>query len=146
MSCCLPIGLSTLKRRSTSPPAHSSSSSVPMAPTKPMPSATHEPEMLGSLLCLKCRRAGHVAARCVYPGWARDEFRWFLSKERKAMRFGNPAHAPEQNLCKRCQDLNVPELLSKDLPWKLTSELNSRAREGINTFQSLGKTGFTEFW
>jgi len=100
----------------------------------------------GSVLCLKCRRTGHIAARCVYRGWHRDEFSWFLSEGRKTMRFGNPAHVPEQNLCKRCQDLNILELLSKDLPWKLTSELNARAQKGTNTFQSLGKTGSTEFW
>lgn len=62
------------------------------------------------------------------------------------MSFGDPAHILEHHLCGRCQDLNILEFLNKDLPWELTSELNARAQKGTNTFQSLGKTGSTEFW
>jgi hypothetical protein len=96
-----------------------------------------------SLLCLKCRKSGHVAERCLFPYWAQDPFGWFFSKERKSMDFHGPY---PQKLCQRCENLNLLQLLSENLPWKSTSELNSLAAKGAGAFRSLGKTGSTEFW
>jgi hypothetical protein len=99
-----------------------------------------------SPLCLKCRKAGHILSNCASRRWPRDEFTWFFSEERRAIDFGNPSELSEQNLCKRCQNLNILQLLQEELPWKSTSELNKIAREGTKKFRSLGKTGSIEFW
>lgn len=150
MHCCFPI---SLNQRQRSPSPERAASTVPMLPRQAIPTATSRSKSVESprsnaksLLCLKCREPGHVAARCKYRGWHRNEFSWFLSEKRKRMSFGDPAHILEHHLCGRCQDLNILEFLNKDLPWELTSELNARAQKGTNTFQSLGKTGSTEFW
>jgi hypothetical protein len=120
-----------------------------------VPFVTHGMEPNGSTqtrkanpspLCLKCRKAGHIVAKCASRRWPRDEFTWFFSEARRAMEIGNPSEMSEQKLCQRCQDLNILQLLQEELPWKSTSALNKRALKGSEKFRSLGKTGSIEFW
>ena len=136
------------------PPRLSSSAASPQ-PIPPVPVLTPEmgnnsfPQTLKanpSPLCLKCRKAGHIVMKCPTHGWPRDEFTWFFSEERRAMDFGNFSEMLQQKLCRRCQDLDILQLLHQELPWRSTSALNKLALKGSEKFKCLGKTGSIEFW
>lgn len=99
-----------------------------------------------SPLCLKCRKAGHIASKCASHRWPSDGFAWLLSEGRRAMDCGSPSEISEEKLCKRCQDLDVLQLLQEELAWETTSALNKLGLAGTDNFQSLGKTGSIEFW
>ena len=99
-----------------------------------------------SLLCLKCRKAGHIASNCPSHRWPSNEFTWFFSEERRRIDCGSPSEISRRELCKRCEDLDILQLLQEELPWKSASALNEAARAGTDKFQSLGKTGSIEFW
>ena len=51
----------------------------------------------------------------------------------------------QQELCRRCQDLDVLSLLHEDIPWKSADDLNQAAQEGSNLIRSLGMTGSIQF-
>jgi hypothetical protein len=96
------------------------------------------------LLCIKCRQAGHAVLDCFTKHWPRDAFAWFFSEERRNLDFQELSRSLNQ-LCKRCEDLDVLQLLQEDLPWKTTAELNKLAAKGTEKFRSIGKTGSVEF-
>jgi len=100
------------------------------------------------LLCLKCRNVGHNASNCHARNWARDESSWFLSEQRRSLSAGPGLAESEKDLCKRCKDLDILQLLQKDLAWETTSDLNKIAARGnlTDNFQSIGKVGTIEFW
>jgi hypothetical protein len=98
-----------------------------------------------TLLCLKCRQAGHLVDKCPSAHWL-PEFDWFLSPARKGMKSGNGSSRFQQELCKRCRLLDLPRFLHEEIPWKSGPELNEAARDGSEHIRSLGKTGAIEFW
>jgi hypothetical protein len=98
-----------------------------------------------SLLCLKCRMIGHVVDDCASSSWS-PEFDWFFSSARMAMDFGNAAStAPHQQFCRRCQDLDVLQLLHEDIPWVSLNDLGQAARDGSELIRNIGLTGSIEF-
>ena len=98
----------------------------------------------GSFLCLKCRSVGHIVNDCPLPTWS-DEFDWFFSPARMGMRFADVSSSSQQELCKRCQDLDVLSLLHEEIPWKSTLDLDYAAEEGSNLIRSLGMTGSIQY-
>ena len=95
-------------------------------------------------LCLKCRRVGHIVNDCPLPTWS-PELEWFYSSARKSMRFADVASSSQQELCRRCEDLDVLNFLHEDIPWKSADGLNQAAREGNNLIRSIGTTGSIQF-
>lgn len=98
-----------------------------------------------SLLCLKCRQAGHIVDKCPLP-WSSDELGWFFSPARKALDFGTPSSTSHEQLCERCRDLDLLRLLHGEIPWISSDELEEAARVGSPCIQSIGYTGSVEFW
>lgn len=100
------------------------------------------------LLCLKCRNVGHNGSTCPSRSWPRDEFGWFLSDQRRSLSVDPGLADSDEDLCERCKDLNILQLLQEDLAWETTSDLNKIASRGnlADNFQSIGKAGTIEFW
>lgn len=98
-----------------------------------------------SLLCLKCRQAGHIVDKSPSTQWF-WEFGWVLSPARKKMDFGDATSTSQQELCKRCRDLSLLRLLREEIPWKSTYDLNQAVLHGHKSMRSLGKTGSIKFW
>ena len=61
------------------------------------------------------------------------------------MRFADLSNSTHQELCRRCQDLDVISLLHEEIPWKSLEDLNRAARKGSNLIRSLGMTGSIQF-
>ena len=97
-----------------------------------------------SYLCLKCRSAGHIVNECPLSAWT-QETAWIFSLERRKMRFKEVSSSSQQELCSRCQDLDVIGLLHEEIPWKSSFDLNQAAENGSNSFRSLGMTGSIQF-
>ena len=97
-----------------------------------------------SYLCLKCRSAGHIVNECPFSTWPK-EHEWFFSLTRRRMRFRDVSSSSQQELCSRCQDLDVIGLLHEEIPWKSSFDLNQAAAKGSNLFRSLGTTGSIQF-
>ena len=95
-------------------------------------------------LCLKCRSVGHIVNDCPLPTWS-PELEWFTSPARMGMKFADVSSSTQQELCGRCQDLDVLGLLHEHIPWKSEEDLNQAAREGSNLIRSLGMTGSIQF-
>lgn len=98
----------------------------------------------GSFLCLKCRSVGHIVNDCPLPTWS-PECDWFFSPARMGMRFADVSSSSQQELCKRCQELDMLSLLHEEIPWKSPQDLDQAAREGSNLIRSLGMTGSIQF-
>ncbi len=63
------------------------------------------------------------------------------------MNFDHGSSASHQQLCERCQDLDVLQFLQRDIPWSSTTELN-QAKLSWNDqtcFKSLGRVGSIKF-
>jgi hypothetical protein len=99
----------------------------------------------GITLCIKCRSSGHIFSQCPYLDFDSEQFHWFLSEARQQI-YSTGSSESSQELCQRCQNLNILELLDRDLPWKTTGNLNQLARDGTSAFRSIGKTGTIQFW
>ena len=99
----------------------------------------------GSFLCLKCRNVGHIVNDCPLPNWADDEFDWFFSPQRMGMKFSDVSSSSKQELCRRCQELDVLSLLQEDIPWKSSVDLEQAADNESKWIRSLGKTGSIQF-
>jgi len=65
------------------------------------------------LLCLKCRGEGHTIRTCARRD--QDEFSWFYSPDRDNLKVSNNL-SKEQNLCTRCERLDLVAWLDEDLP------------------------------
>ncbi len=98
----------------------------------------------GSFLCLKCRQVGHIVNDCPLPTWA-SALGWFFSPARMGMKWGDVSSSTQQELCRRCQDLDVLRLLHEEIPWKSFREFEQAAREGSELIRSLGMTGSIQF-
>ncbi|KAK0510988.1 hypothetical protein JMJ35_006540 [Cladonia borealis] len=98
----------------------------------------------GSFLCLKCRNVGHIVNECPLSTWPK-EHEWLFSLTRRRMRFRDVSSSSQQELCSRCQDLDVIGLLHEEIPWKSSFDLNQAAEKGSNLFRSLGTTGSIQF-
>ena len=96
------------------------------------------------LLCLKCRSIGHIVNDCPLPTWS-PELEWFYSSARKSMKFADVSSSTQQELCRRCQDLDVLSFLHEDIPWKSSDALNQAAQKGNNLIRSIGTTGSIQF-
>ena len=99
----------------------------------------------GSFLCLKCRNVGHIVDDCPLPNWADDEFDWFFSPQRMGMKFSDVSSSSQQELCRRCQDLDVLSLLQEDIPWKSSDDIEEAANNESKLIRSIGKTGSIQF-
>jgi hypothetical protein len=97
-----------------------------------------------SLLCLKCRTGGHVVDDCSSKIWS-PEFVWFFSPARMAMDFGNASSTLGQEICERCQNLDVLQLLHEDIPWQSLRDLEEAARQGSRLTRGMGFTGLIKF-
>ena len=98
----------------------------------------------GSFLCLKCRSVGHIVKDCPLPTWS-SELGWFFSPARMKMGFRDLSGSSQQELCRRCQELDVLSLLHEEIPWKSAADLNQAARKGSKLIRSLGMTGSIQF-
>ena len=98
-----------------------------------------------SLLCLKCRKTGHTANDCPSTNWF-WEFGWFFSPARRVMHFERPSSLEQSNFCKRCQGLDVLQMLHEDIPWQTSNDIDQGVLNGSKHIRSLGKTGSIEFW
>ena len=99
-----------------------------------------------SLLCLRCRRAGHSMQDCGSDQWA-YEFGWFFSPARMAIDVDVDSDLIEsqQGICQRCRDLDIIGLLHQKMPWKSLTELDRASRDGSDLIRSIGQTGSIEF-
>ena len=61
------------------------------------------------------------------------------------MKFGDVSSSTQQELCRRCQELDVLSLLHEDIPWKSFQDLNQAAHNGSNLIRSIGRTGSIQF-
>lgn len=97
-----------------------------------------------NFLCLKCRNEGHIVNDCPLSTWSL-EWDWFFSPARMGMKFADVSSSTEQELCRRCQDLDVLSLLREDIPSTFPRDLNQAAQKGSNLIRSLGMTGSIQF-
>ena len=98
----------------------------------------------GSSLCLKCRSVGHIVNDCPLPTWSSED-EWFFSSARMAMSSIVVSNSSQQELCGRCQELDVLSFLHEDIPWKSWNDLDQAAENGSNLIRSIGKTGLIQF-
>ena len=96
-------------------------------------------------LCLKCRQTGHVVNDCPSTHWTPDEYGWFFSQARKSMSFTHEQGDSQQQLCQRCQDLGILELLRNELPWETSQQFSQAWRDGSDLIISIGHTGSVVF-
>ena len=61
------------------------------------------------------------------------------------MKFSDVSSSSQQELCRRCQDLDVLNLLHEEIPWKSYQDLGQAAEDGSNLIRSIGKTGSIQF-
>ena len=99
----------------------------------------------GSFLCLKCRRVGHIVNDCPLSTWADEDRGWFFSPERMAMMSRDISSSTQQELCRRCRDLDVLSLLHEEIPWKSWEDLDQAADNESKPIRSIGKTGSIQF-
>ena len=59
--------------------------------------------------------------------------------------FGDASSTVQQELCKRCQDLDVLGLLHEDMPWESLQHLDQAVRNGSDLVRSIGTTGSIQF-
>lgn len=108
----------------------------------------HEANQVGvgdaSLLCLRCRSAGHLMQHCSSDQWV-YEFGWFFSPARRAVHIDSDSNASQQEICRRCRDLDIIGLLHEDMPWESLAELDRASRDGSELIRSIGQTGSIEF-
>src|ERR1700760_2814466 len=77
------------------------------------------------LLCLKCRRSGHIVKDCTATEW-QHELYWAFSPDRKLLNFDFDLEQDRSGFCERCNALDIPELLSNPV-WKSRPDLNGLA-------------------
>lgn len=93
-------------------------------------------------LCLKCRRAGHVARKCKQQDYSRNFYSWFVSSQRA--NFSTNDTGTSQNFCKRCRDLDIVGYLEQDIPW--TTSIERRSHDGLDNYvRNIGKVGTVKF-
>ena len=97
-----------------------------------------------SLLCLRCRSAGHIMQQCSSDHRA-YEFGWFFSPARMSFHVDSGSNASRQELCKRCRDLDIIGLLYEDMPWNSLAEVDQASRDGSELIRSIGHTGSIQF-
>ena len=61
------------------------------------------------------------------------------------MKFSDVSSSSQQELCRRCQELDVLSLLHEDIPWKSSEDLDQAAEDGSNLIRSIGMTGSIQF-
>jgi len=107
--------------------------------------ATLEPIACGAvpsqLLCLKCRGSGHRVIQCPQGHWL-WEGSWFFSNARRVFQFDASASSL---LCMRCKNLNILQLLHRDIPWRTVQDFGNAVGTGSPLIKILGKTGTIEF-
>ena len=96
-------------------------------------------------MCLKCRSVGHIVNDCPRPKWTDDEFGWFSSPQCMGMKLRDVSSSTQEELCKRCQELDVSSLLNEEIPWKSVEDLDKAANNESKLFRSIGKTGLIQF-
>ena len=98
----------------------------------------------GYFLCLKCRNVGHIMNDCPLPIWSLELDRVF-SPARMEMRSRDVSSSTQQELCRRCQDLDILSLLHEEIPWNSKDELDQAVYNGSKLIRSIGKTGSIQF-
>ena len=100
-----------------------------------------------SLLCLRCRCAGHIVNDCKSDVLG-PEYLWMFSEPRKKMDFRSAGSSPssENSICQRCRELDLIRLLGLYPPWTTQDQLTHAFDNGHELIRSLGQTGTIEFW
>lgn len=99
----------------------------------------------GVLLCLKCRRSGHLVKNCPETQWL-PELSWAISPARQLPNFDYDSERNRPGLCERCCALDVPELLDQPVEWTSRQKLNELAQESHRHLLVIGKTGSIQYW
>lgn len=95
-----------------------------------------------TLLCLKCRLAGHGASECTLD-WPSDPFAWFFSDNRRTL--AGLMTQSSTDICQRCEDLDLLSLLRADIPWRSPQDLTQAQRDGHALIRCIGKAGSIEY-
>ena len=96
-----------------------------------------------ALLCLVCRKNGHIASACVdqCPGGLGDTgLKWFMSTDDERIRLDHATTSP-QLLCQRCNSLDLPSWLKEDLPLKEIRDFRKLRGDDQRVFRDLGTVG-----
>ena len=91
-----------------------------------------------TLLCLSCRRQGHIASKCRNEP-SDSEIGWFESDQRISMRFDDNTDE-SHDVCRRCEDLNILNWLETEPPITIDRDL-SKMKGDLRLFQDLGEAG-----
>ena len=104
----------------------------------------HTVQHVGALLCIWCRQSGHCHNDCPSDeGKVIDA--WFRSQARREMDFAS--EGIRRPLCRRCQDLDVLQMLRIDPPWRTPRDLDGIIVNGGNSeLKCLGQVGSVQFW
>jgi hypothetical protein len=97
-----------------------------------------------SLLCLRCRSAGHLMQDCSLDVQV-SEFGWFFSPARRALIVDLNPDSSQEEICKRCRDLDIVSLLHQEMPWNSLAEVDQAVRDGSDSIRSIGQAGSIEF-
>lgn len=98
----------------------------------------------GTLLCLKCRGEGHIVDDCTTAEWI-GELKWMFSDTRRSFNIECTRLMSEDNICSRCQSLDLLSLLESRPAWTQQSQFKDAYEEGHASIRSLGRAGSIRF-
>lgn len=90
------------------------------------------------LLCLVCRKKGHLASDCPNERLGYN-LGWFISQDREAMQFEDFSNSP-QWLCQRCQKVDLLAWLREDPPIQRDRDMG-KMLDDQRLFRDLGTVG-----
>lgn len=96
------------------------------------------------LLCLKCRGEGHVVDECTTVERL-GELDWMFSDERRNFNFECTGLDSEDNICSRCQSLELISLLESRPAWTQQSQFTDAYEKGHASIRTLGRAGSIQF-